>query len=477
MRILILLLAAVAAVPAWPQSELPAGSRWIDHLNQELLPFWNAPTAFGDPFGAFPGSRCDDTTLYDETRPCAEIQQNSWISPRQRYLVSLSRQAYAYGVAFHLTGNLAYLDVMKAGIDFIRRNAIDRVNGGMGTTQNPDGSWIPAAQFRNPQELGYGLLGMAFYYYLTRDGDVLRDILAVKNYIFDNYYNPSLGAVQWLLESNGGDKFDDKHLVAQLDQMNTYLVLLTPLLPEPAQTEWKSSLLLLSHVMIDQFYSPADRLFFLSANKPEDTMLSTSGTDFGHNAKALWMIRWTGRITGDSDLVAFAEDNARTLFPRAYLDDCGCWAEGLFPGGTLDLDKSWWIYAELDQLAGTLALADPSFAQNLARTYDYWFSHFVDPVYGEVWNTVDGRTHAPVRQLPKQWQWKNAYHSFEHTLVGHIVAQQLHGEPVTLYYAFPADPPVDSLQPYYFSGTLEGIEAVANDQGRQSWKAVFSEVR
>jgi hypothetical protein len=122
---------------------------------------------------------------------------------------------------------------MRAGIDFIRKNAMDRVNGGMATTQNmSDSSWIPAPKFRNSQELAYGLLGMAFYYYLTRDADVLQDIAAVKNYMFDKYYNVSLGAMQWMLTSSADTKFDDKLLVAHLDQMNTYLVLLTPLLPE-----------------------------------------------------------------------------------------------------------------------------------------------------------------------------------------------------------------------------------------------------
>jgi len=257
--------------------------------------------------------------------------------------------------------------------------------------------------------------------------------------------------------------------------MNTYLVLLTPMLPEPFQSEWKASLLQLCHVMIDQFYSPGERLFFLSGNRPEDKALATAGTDFGHNAKALWMIRWTGLITGSAHLVAFAEDNARVLLPRAYLDDCGCWADGILRGGALDVDKSWWIFAELDQLAGTLALRDPTFLQYLARAYDYWFRHFVDPVYGEVWNGVDGKTHAPLRQLPKQWQWKNAYHSFEHALVGYIVGQQLHGELVTLYYAFPGDPPA-SVQPYYFSGTMQGVELATDDQGRQTQKITFSNV-
>ena len=49
----------------------------------------------------------------------------------------------------------------------------------------------------------------------------------------------------------------------------------------------------------------------------------------------------------------------------------------------MDVDKSWWIFAELNQLAGTLALSGPTIVQYLVRTYDYRFRHFVDQVYGE----------------------------------------------------------------------------------------------
>ena len=144
------------------------------------------------------------------------------------------------------------------------------------------------------------------------------------------------------------------------------------------------------------------------------------------------------------------------------------------PIGALDLDKSWWVYDELDQLAGTLALSDPKFAQYLPRAYDYWFTHFVDKEFGEVWNSVDGRTHAPVRQAPKQWAWKNAYHSFEHALVGYIVGQKLHDQPVTLYYAFPHDETAKSAQPYFYSGVIKRLEQV--NQGQSQQKVTFSNV-
>ncbi|MCG2673362.1 hypothetical protein ACFPFP_41740 [Bradyrhizobium sp. GCM10023182] len=468
------LVLVVVAFPAWAQEAAPSGKRWLDHLVNDLIPFWSSEAALGKPVGAFPSIRCDDGTLYSERAPCPEIGPGRTLN--ERYTVALSRQSFGYGVAFHLTGERKYLDMMKAGIDFIRFNAIDRSNGGIATTQYlSQGSWGPAPGLRTPQQLAYGLLGLAFYYYLTGDPDVLHDLLSVKNYIFEKY-SVAGGALQSQLIFRAGATREDKQLVSQLDQMNTYLVLIAPLLQEPTRSDWKDTLIRLAKVMIDQFYSPADKLFFRAANKPSDMVLTNTPTDFGHNAKALWMIRFTGLLTGHQDLVQFAEDNARALLGRAYLEDCGCWAGGLLAGGNLDLDKPWWVYAELDQLAGTMALTDPTYARYLPRVHDYWFSHFVDTQHGEIWNGVDGKTDMPQRKQPKQWEWKNAYHSFEHALVGYIVGQTLNKQPVVLHYAFADDDRVKSVQPYYFSGTVMRIDAESNSDGARVQSVVFSNV-
>ena len=122
--------------------------------------------------------------LFDNTSPCPEVARNPWLSPREQSLVSLSWQVYAYGVAFHMTGDPAYLGYMKTGVDYIRAHAIDPA-GGIFTLRDADGAWGPAREFRNPQELGYGLLGLAFYYYLTRDPEVLTG----PWYILNNYYS------------------------------------------------------------------------------------------------------------------------------------------------------------------------------------------------------------------------------------------------------------------------------------------------
>jgi mannose/cellobiose epimerase-like protein (N-acyl-D-glucosamine 2-epimerase family) len=455
-KLLLLLLLSALAFGADPP---PDGNWWMAHFVRDLLPFWDMPAAIGSPIGVFPSTRCNDGSLIDYGRPCPEVN-TAYLLTRSRYLVPLSRQVYGYGVAFHLTGDPKYLGWMKAGVDVMRNTWIDRRNGGMFEEQNLDtGAMGPAVQLRDPQQLGYGLLGLGFYYYLTRDPDVLSDIVALRRYILDNYYNERLGAMQWLLSDNGTTRYDQKQLVASLDQMNTYHVLLAPLLPEPHQSEFKASLRVLAHALIDQYYSPKDNLFFLAATTAQDKDINFATPDFGHTAKAMWMIRYTGLMTGDEELVAFSETNGRRLLERAYIESCGCWGGGVVRGGGMDPNKSWWVYAELDQFAGTLAVNGYPTARYLARAADYWFQYFVDHQRGEVWTSIDARTNRPpAGDLPKHWQWKSAYHSFEHALVGYITGQQLNANPVTLYYAFKNPNGVATIQPYYFTGTIDRIE-------------------
>jgi hypothetical protein len=171
--------------------------------------------------------------------------------------------------------------------------------------------------------------------------------------------------------------------------------------------------------------------------------------------------------------VQFSETNGPRVLARAYLASNGSWAEGLLPGAVMDLNKTWWIYAELDQYTGSLAMAYPDLATYLPDTYDYWLNTFVDRQYGEVWNGIDAATNLPQKSMPKSWPWKNAYHSFEHAMVAYISTSQLKGQPVLLFYAFPTLPGV--IRPYFYSGQI--VEAIpAGDPGTNTWAITFRDV-
>ncbi|MCS6849321.1 MAG: hypothetical protein RMN52_16600 [Anaerolineae bacterium] len=467
----------VSSPPAAPAG-LPDGQRWLRHLNEELLPFWTSEAALGDPLGNFPSVRCNDGGRVDWANPCPEVGRNPWLMMNRNYVVAMSRQTYGYGVAFHLTGDPRYLRYAKAGVDYLRRNAFDRQTGSaFAYRDNETGAWGPEPAYRNPQELAYALLGVGFYYYLTRDPEVLPDILKAKDYIFKRYYNPKLNALQWMLESTGDAQATDKRLTAQLDQLNAYMVLLTPLLPEPQRTEWKQDMARLARILIDEFYSPEDNLFFLRVNAPEEKSSRVAETDFGHTIKAFWMIRFVGQITGQPDLVEFAEANGARVLERAFLADTGSWASYVRKGGALNPDKEWWIYAELNQFAATMALKDPAYARYLPPATDYYFTHFVDHAHGEVWTALDARTNRPpVDAMPKAWPWKSAYHSFEHALVGYIAAQQLYGAPVVLYYAFDQTPDSTTIHPYFFRARAFRLDVRVED-GLAIYRVEFSGVR
>jgi uncharacterized protein (TIGR03437 family) len=437
------------------------------------------PSALGNPLGSFPSTRCDDGSLLDFTQPCPPIAGNAYLMMPDQYLVSLSRQIYGYGVAFNLTGNTAYLSYMKAGVAYLRQYYIDP-DGGMFEDRDLT-TGLPATDrlYRDPQQLGYGLLGMAFYYYLTRDAAVLQDILTIKNYIWSSYYNQSLGTMQWLLADNGSTPANSEQLVADLDQMNTYLVLLTPLLPEPYRTQWMQTLTQDAQSILGTFYSPEDNLFFLQADTPQETNINYTGVDVGHSSKALWMLRWAGLLTGDQGLTSFAEANARRLLNRAYMpesDGSGSWAQGVLQGGAQDKDKTWWVYDELDQLSGTLALSDVAAGSYLPQTTAYWFNYFVDHQYGEVWNGVNYPANTPQKSDPKSWQWKNAYHDFEHALVGYITSQWLLGQPVTLHYAFATTVDKNTINPYYFSSNVNSLTVTQDGQGNSYQTVTFQPV-
>src|SRR6185369_9159660 len=147
--------------------------------------------------------------------------------------------------------------------------------------------------------------------------------------------------------------------------------------------------------------------------------LGSRHTDFGHSMKSLWMLYLTGQWTGEGDLVEFARPLVAPLLARAA-QPSGCWGSRLDANGELDRGSEWWIFAELDQAAATLASREPSpepYAGYLARSYACWFSQFVDREHHDVWPGIppDGAPERTDQPPPlKQHLWKNGYHTMEH---------------------------------------------------------------
>ena len=466
-RLAALLLAAIAAItlPAAAQTRdknapiasLPVAADWVQELRRDILPFWETPAALGDPVGNFPTFRCNDGLPTNPQAPCPEfLAAPDWIRSAvgRQYTRMISRQVYLYGVAYHLTGDPKYLQWAHAGVRFILDNAVNKTTGDV-VSYWTNGKPAVDPDDQTSQDLAYSLVGLSFYYYLTREADLLPPMLRIESYIRQHYFDAKLGLYRQALKGWEADRIE---LVSQLDQANAYMLLLTPLLPQPEQKRWRAELAQIVQIIRNRFYDRGSTLFlgWLDPKaKPGDCVFVRADTDFGHTIKTYWMLHFIGRVLNDPGLANFAREKAPGILSRAFLPATGSWAtQPTCKPAPDDIDRTstWWMAAELDQAALTFGIGNPALLSYIPKTNEFWLKHMVDPRYGEVWDEVTLPDFTP--RLPKVHLWKNGFHTAERALIGYIATSAIRSEPTVLYYAFQGCKlPVD-VRPYYYDGRV-----------------------
>lgn len=476
--------------PASPLSAaieaLPPPARWRSHLLEDIMPFWTSPDAVGAPLGNFPTFRCHDGTAFDRTHPCPEVANaDGWISSHldETYVRMQSRQTYAYGVAYHLTGDARFLAYMKAGVDRIRDVALERANGSIVSRFGPAGP-LDRVLERTAQDLAYAVLGLALYYNLTRDPVVLEDILRVEQHLMSAYWDGENGMLRWVVEdggvsSEGVRERERQELVAQLDQLNGYMLMLYPTLPIEIKPAFAMDIRRIIDA-VEQFWAPELDLYHGALHTPESRALGSRHTDFGHTIKACWMVARASMLLGDPAKAAEAMARARRVLERAFVAHGGRWGVKVSADGRIEADgMEWWSFAELDQVSALLGLAGldaETHLERLARTYARWLEDMVDHQNHGVWNWVglDGQP-----SLPKAHTWKNGYHETEHVLIAYETTAALRREPLTLYFALDEDRLDASVAPYALDAEeiSREIEPLPELPGHRRVRVTFDRVR
>lgn len=452
-------------------------SDWLKHLDNLLL-FWDKKEAYATgKSDLFPTYRCNTGETFDiNANPLPDEIVDALNSEDTKGLIELdknfirahSRQTYAYGIAFHMTGKGKYLNLCKKGVDALLK-AIDG-NYGMCVTQTLSGKWDNARSDRTSQDLAYGLTGLGMYYFLTHDKTILHRIIQLKDYIFNAYLSDRRGYLMWLPKNNPKSE-GEVQIVAQLDQLYAYMLMLTPCLPEPYKSVWKKDMKKIADILITHFYSEKYNMFWGTQNNMDRMQLGTDHTDFGHSVKTFWVILKVGQLLGEPFYVHFARPNIEKILKDAFIPRVtgsaipGSWARRSDANNELDIDKEWWILAELDQAAEILSIHDPFFYDYLNETQKYWLEVMTDKKDGEIWHMVDGKTNEPVHRFPKIHNWKTSLHSFEHVLFSYMTAANFANENFHLYYALPewetADQ--DNVAPYMFFANVVKVEKQKSD--------------
>lgn len=442
---------------------------WIYQVDSLLMPYWMSDEAMGNPLGNYPNYRdregkiltydnFDYKKVPDELADFLITQSDSL---RRHYIRMNSRQIYTYCVAYNLTGNEAYLERAKIGVDYLLEKG--GYASGSPYTYWQDEKGMPAKFQSNTQDLAYSLTGLSMYYYLTRDEAVLENIMKVKDFVISEYYENSTvqektKLVMWVKANFEADDVSAKNLLAVLDQLNAYLLFLTPLVPDELYPSYKNDVKNLAYSLKDNFYDAKYNLFWGDLNNKK---MGSSSTDFGHSIKSFWMLYLAGQLLNDNALEDFAKKNATALLKVAYLKEDGSWAN-MYTDSTLNISKNkvWWNYAELDQMAATLSFADTTFYTTyLKNTHKYWQEKMIDLENKETYLLLD-ELGTPIDLGYKILHWKNGFHSLEHALIGFLATSNYYGNEVPLYFAFKKDdkPERSKVKPYYYKGDIINYE-------------------
>lgn len=273
-----LVLAFLLIVSIVPAAEAQMAPReWLEHAEDELAGLWMRDELAGEPVGSFPTFVCADGAPWVASDPCPSLANApEWIRSElgRQYIRMVSRQVYTYGVIFHLTGNESALARARAGTRYIMEHAWDPETGSVATFI-ADGKPHPATGQRTTQSLAYALVGPSFYYYLTRDAETLEYIRSVRRHIFEAYWSDQWKMLRWTNADFGDDTADRKELVAQLDQINAYMLLMLPLLEgeERARWEWceldqAAATMALSDPAYTRYLDESYRTYFASLVDP-----------------------------------------------------------------------------------------------------------------------------------------------------------------------------------------------------------------
>ena len=451
---------------------------WDAHLREDLLPYWTMAAAKGTPAGNFP-------TWRDMNGAPAS---NTARKPRM-----LGRQTFTYAMAYALTGDESLLELARAGNRWLLDHARDTNRGGWYADLDAAGAQLQDnAKFA--QDFSYTAMGPAAFFYVTGDAESEAAVLATRDLLFDpaKFWDQANGRIKDGLDGAlAQEKYMDQggprswQLVAQLDPVTAFLLLVQPALHDRARRDQVlGDLRTLALRLHDSFWQ--DGIFWGATGYIG--YYHTFHTDFGHTLKAYWALLQIDKRLADHPLHDFLEVNAQATLDSAYDPANGRWAKQPRSRTLVDFGSDWWAAAEADQLAATLAMNGKAEISTVTTTSSNFRADFVDRTRParELVSSVnrDGSWAYPWQDgdTAKCNEWKSGFHGVEHALVMSLFGHWVTGTPAPLYFAFPADRIAElsgRATPYTFQGHVAKVEdlgPLAAEPSRHKVRITFDQL-
>ena len=412
------------------------------------MPYWDMPEALGDrsglPVVARPGRR-------------AAGRRPPWaLDPRSRRVRLLGRVPPDRRAEVpHLRQGRHRLDQRACEGHRARR-----------LVRPADKEGKPANDGEDPKRIfDVASLGLAFgmYYNVTRDPEVEADLLEVRDFVFEHYYDPATSRIKDALKYDLSEEID---LGDNGGDITNYLVpgsaLLLPnadLLSDPARrAQFRDDLRVVTEQLIARHRGTGAESSWFWGRTGLVGRFGSGDTDFGHSIKSHELILNANAVFPDRPWSGLSADR-EALLQRAWDAPAARWNQrrsGPVGAGT-ERDSEWWMHDEADQTLAALDLGNGFAHQDwLAASAASWTSVFVDRTRSARETFFRPARNPALAEMRKTGFGKNMYHVSEHALIMFLHGRALEGLPARLHYAFPTTQALTAqAEPYWFDATGE----------------------
>ncbi len=357
-----------------------------------------------------------------------------------------SRDAYGFLRAYMLTGKQEYLLYARRALDFLYASGWDNSSGGWYNEVDRYGVPSNSSAEKTAYYQHYAMLGIAASVEV-RDDSLDRAFLGRSLAHTDAHFWDARPGVFGYFDRTRADgtQPSGKSFNATVDAVTTHLLSLYLMTED---TVYRKRLMDVADNMVNRLAAsvPSQAIGFAEGYDTEwNPDPANTMTIMGHVLKTAWCLGRLYSLFHDDTYLDAAEQLVQSVLQKGYdhqnggpYKDYNRVTGAMLMWGQQDTAKAWW-QMEQAVTAGLMLYSltgNSAYLQMADETLNFFMTHFVDHVYGEVYENRT-KVGGQIWETNKGSSGKAAYHSVELGyyvyLYGNLLVKR---SPATLHYAF-----------------------------------------
>lgn len=337
-----------------------------------------------------------------------------------KYPSMIARNLFSYSVAYLLSGKEQYLTIATKTKNYLLSRAWDEQYGGWYDALNRQGD--PHMKGKSTFVQVYVITGLAMYYFVTQDQEVLDYVNRSNDLLEKNVWDGSRGGYYDDIARDWKVNTEVKSFASQLAPVSGYLLYMYLATNDSKYLQQAERI---SDVVLSHMIDPDTGWVLESFDKNWQYLPGKRGREevnIGHNIETAWCLARLYRLNNREHYLKAATVLSDSLHRYGFNSATGFWYETIGnedPTDHVDFTY-WWIqaYGNMFDLYMAGVSKERRYVDHFLKGAAFWDRYFLDREKGDTHFSVFAN--GEVKDSRKANQYKAAYHNVEHGLLNHL---------------------------------------------------------